>query len=135
MRYSNVYLASVGYELPSKVVTSEDIEDRLTPLYDRLGLPKGRLELMTGIKERRFWENGARPSKVASIAAKRAIESFIPAPIRLPKAELGRVPVIRRLEEAAEIAQAGFDALIIQIDAQAGLVWHGHVAIFEQRIG
>jgi len=28
------------------------------------------------------------------------IESFIPAPIRLPKAELGRVPVIRRLKEA-----------------------------------
>ncbi len=75
MLYNNVCLASIGYELPSKVVTSAEIEDRLTPLYDRLGLPKGRLELMTGIKERRFWKNGARPSSVASIAAKRAIES------------------------------------------------------------
>lgn len=75
MRYDNVRLVSLGYELPGKVLTSDAIEDRLSPLYDRLGLPKGRLELMTGIKERRFWEDGSRPSGVASVAGKRAIES------------------------------------------------------------
>jgi hypothetical protein len=44
-----------------------------------------------------------------------SILSFIPAPIRLPKAELGRVPISRRFKETAEIAQVGFDALVIQM--------------------
>jgi 3-oxoacyl-[acyl-carrier-protein] synthase-3 len=37
------------------VVTSADIEQQLAPTYGRLKLPVGRLELMSGIRERRFW--------------------------------------------------------------------------------
>jgi 3-oxoacyl-[acyl-carrier-protein] synthase III len=58
MRYSNVCIESIGYELPKQVVTSAEIEARLAPLYDRLQLPYGRLEMMSGIRERRFWDDG-----------------------------------------------------------------------------
>ncbi|MBF0170246.1 MAG: 3-oxoacyl-ACP synthase III [Nitrospinae bacterium] len=75
MRYKNVRLASFGYELAPNVVTSADLEERLTPLYDRLRLPKGRLELMTGIRERRFWNKGERPSSAAVRAGEKALRA------------------------------------------------------------
>ena len=36
---------------------------RLAPLYRRLRLPEGRLELMTGIRQRRLWPPGTLPSQ------------------------------------------------------------------------
>lgn len=62
MRFQNVCLESLGYTLPDEIVTSAEIERRLQPLYERLRLPEGRLELMTGIRERRFWPPGTLPS-------------------------------------------------------------------------
>ena len=54
MRFENVCIESVAYHLPENVVTSAELEDRLAPLYDRLNLSRGRLEMMSGIRERRF---------------------------------------------------------------------------------
>src|SRR2546428_2206171 len=68
MRYSTVCIESIGYELPKHVVTSAEIEARLSPLYDRLQLPYGRLEMMSGIRERRFWDDGVNPSDAAALA-------------------------------------------------------------------
>src|SRR2546427_10618705 len=68
MRYSTVCIESIGYELPKHVVTSAEIEARLAPLYDRLQLPYGRLEMMSGIRERRFlgaWRNHTPPRSTA----------------------------------------------------------------------
>ena len=62
MRYENVCLEAVTYTLPEEIITSEEIEARLAPLYERLRLPEGRLELMTGIRERRLWPVGTVPS-------------------------------------------------------------------------
>lgn len=59
--------------LPDEVVTSAQIEEALTPLYRRLRLPEGRLELMTGIHERRFWPPGMLPSEASIASAQRAI--------------------------------------------------------------
>ncbi len=70
IRYSKVCLDTFGYVLPPRVLTSEEIEQRLTPLYARLKLPQGRLELMSGIKERRLWPFGTRPSEAAIHAGK-----------------------------------------------------------------
>jgi len=56
MLYSKVYLESFGYELPPNVVTSNDLEKRLEPVYDALHLQQGQLEAITGIRERRFWD-------------------------------------------------------------------------------
>ena len=74
MRFEKVAIAGVGYDLPPLELTSEAIEDLLAPLYDRLGLHGGRLELMTGIKSRRYWPGNVRPSTVATTAGRHAIE-------------------------------------------------------------
>ncbi len=72
MRYANVCLESIALALPDEVWTSASMEERLRPMYERLRLPFGRLELMSGIRERRVWPEGTRPSD-ASAAAGRAV--------------------------------------------------------------
>jgi 3-oxoacyl-[acyl-carrier-protein] synthase-3 len=73
MHFRRVCLESFGYRLPDEVVTTAELERRLAPLYERLRLPEGRLELMTGIRERRFFPPGTRPSSVSIESARRAI--------------------------------------------------------------
>ena len=73
MHYRNVCLEAFGYTLPDEVVTTAQIEERLTPLYERLRLPQGRLELMTGIRERRFWPPGMLPSEKSVESCEKAI--------------------------------------------------------------
>ena len=72
MRFEHVCIESLAVALPDEIWSSAEVEDRLRPLYERLKLPVGRLELMTGIKERRMWPPGTRPSD-ASAAAGRAV--------------------------------------------------------------
>jgi len=74
MKFKNVFLDSIGYDLPPEIWSSEDVEKKLSPLYERLKLPYGRLELMTGIKERRFWPVDTKPSEIAIKAAERTLE-------------------------------------------------------------
>ena len=73
MRYSRVRIDSFGYELPPNVISSEDLENRLEPLYRKLRLQKGQLEALTGIHERRFWDPGQRVSDGAILAGRKAI--------------------------------------------------------------
>ncbi len=75
MIYQNVCLEAFGYTLPTEIVTSAEIEQRLEPVYRRLKLPMGRMELMTGIRERRFWSPGTLPSENSICSADRAIEA------------------------------------------------------------
>lgn len=80
MRFQHVCIESFGYTLPEEIVTSDEIEERLAPLYERLHLPAGRLELMTGIRERRFFPPGTLPGSISAQSARKAIEaSGIPA--------------------------------------------------------
>src|SRR3954467_11714529 len=72
MKFSHACIESIATVLPDEVWSSAAIEERLRPLYERLKLPAGRLELMTGIRERRMWAPGTRPSD-ASAAAGRAV--------------------------------------------------------------
>lgn len=58
MKYSQVCLDSFVCTIPEVTVTTAELERRLEPLYSRLKLPEGRLELMTGIAERRIWLPG-----------------------------------------------------------------------------
>jgi 3-oxoacyl-[acyl-carrier-protein] synthase-3 len=72
-RYENVCLEAIAYTLPEEVVTSAQIEARLGPLYQRLRLPEGRLELMSGIAQRRFWPPGTRPGEISAGTAEKAL--------------------------------------------------------------
>ena len=51
MKYSRVYVDAIGYELAPVVVTSNEIEQRLSPLYEKLKIQPGQLEAWTGISE------------------------------------------------------------------------------------
>ena len=73
MRYQHVCVETIAYTLPEEIVTSAEIEARLEPLYTRLRLPEGRLELMTGIRQRRFWPRGMLPSEKSVETAEHAI--------------------------------------------------------------
>ncbi|MEC9097264.1 MAG: 3-oxoacyl-ACP synthase III, partial [Planctomycetota bacterium] len=75
MRYTNVVIESLGYTLPSEIVTTSELEQRLAPAYERMRLPEGRMELMTGIKERRFWEAGILPGDKSIESGQQAIEA------------------------------------------------------------
>lgn len=70
MKFSHACIESLATVLPEETWTSAAIEERLRPLYERLRLPAGRLELMTGIKERRQWAPGTRPSAASAKAAR-----------------------------------------------------------------
>jgi 3-oxoacyl-[acyl-carrier-protein] synthase-3 len=73
MKYSRVYIDAIGYELPPVVVTSQELEVRLRPLYQALRMPEGQLEALTGIVERRWWEPGYPPSQGAIEAARKTL--------------------------------------------------------------
>ena len=73
MKYQNVCIEAIGYTLPDEIVTSEELERRLEPLYTRLRLPEGRLEFMTGIRERRFWPPGTLPGEKSVESAAQAL--------------------------------------------------------------
>jgi 3-oxoacyl-[acyl-carrier-protein] synthase-3 len=75
MRYQNVCLESIGYVLPEEVWTTSEVEKKLSPLYERLKLPEGRLELMTGIAERRFWARGITSGQLSVESCKLAMEA------------------------------------------------------------
>jgi 3-oxoacyl-[acyl-carrier-protein] synthase III len=73
MKFENVCLESLAVALPDESWTSAGIEERLRPLYERLKLPAGRLELMTGIRERRMWPTGTRPSDASAAAGRKVL--------------------------------------------------------------
>ncbi len=86
MKFKHAVLESLDYALPEERWTSEEIEERLRPTYDRLRLPAGRLELMTGIRERRVWEPGTAASEASARAGRNVL-----AKSRLPREELDLV--------------------------------------------
>ncbi|MDB6115548.1 MAG: fabH 2 [Lacunisphaera sp.] len=80
MKFAHACIESLVAVLPDEVWTSAQIEERLRPLYERLKLPAGRLELMTGIRERRMWPVGTRPSDASARAGKAVLQQSILKP-------------------------------------------------------
>lgn len=74
MKYSRVHMESIGYELPPVVVTSDDLEARLAPMYETLHILPGQLQMLTGISERRWWQEGHTLSDGAVAAANKALQ-------------------------------------------------------------
>ena len=83
MRFKQVCIESLGYVLPEELLTSDDLEQRLEPLYKRLRLPSGRLELMTGIRERRFWAANTMPSDSSIQSCRHALQAADLAPSQI----------------------------------------------------
>jgi len=73
MKYTKVHLDAIAYELAPVVVTSDELEERLEPVYTKLHLAEGSLASLTGIVERRWWEPGHSLSRSAAAAAGKAL--------------------------------------------------------------
>jgi 3-oxoacyl-[acyl-carrier-protein] synthase-3 len=73
LQYRSVCIEALAYRIPEERVSSLEIERRLAPAYERLRLSEGRLELMTGIVERRFWPPGTMPSDQSVATAEAAL--------------------------------------------------------------
>ena len=80
MRFEHVCIEALATAFPDEAWSSASIEEKLAPLYQRLRLPAGRLELMTGIRERRVYAPGTRASEAGATAGKAALaRSAVPA--------------------------------------------------------
>jgi acyl-CoA:acyl-CoA alkyltransferase len=73
-RHRNVALLSVATTIASRITTSEEIDRRLAPALKRLRLPKGLLQRVAGVHERRNWGEGQTFDDAAVSAGKRALE-------------------------------------------------------------
>lgn len=74
MRFQNVAIIGLAHVEAPHRITSAEIDDRLRPLTDRLGMAPGVLEGVAGIVARRFFDPGVPPSQVATMAAEIALE-------------------------------------------------------------
>ena len=118
MKFSRVYIESVGYELAPIVVTSTELEARLKPMYDTLHISPGQLEALTGIRERRWWKPNTPVSEGAIAAAKKALRERNIAP-----ADIGAVVYAGVCREHFEPATA------CQVAAALGV--QGNAAVYD----
>ncbi len=75
MNFKNVSVLSVAHVDAPHRITSEEIEQRLAPTMKRLGIRPDLLRDLSGIIERRVWDEGTMPSEVAAQAGEKAIEA------------------------------------------------------------
>ena len=72
-RFNNVCIESYAADLPPHEITSEEIEGRLAPLYEKLKVPFGTLEKLSGIRARRCYDPDDSPSQVGTRAVRAAL--------------------------------------------------------------
>lgn len=75
MRFENVSILSVAHVDAPHRVTSQWIEEQIKPVTERLGVPSGILENLSGIIARRFWDEDVQPSDAATLAAEEALKT------------------------------------------------------------
>ncbi len=73
LSFRSVCIEAIGINKPPHEVSSLQIEERLSPLYEKLGIPFGTLERMSGVKSRFFWDDDVLPSQVGLGAVETAL--------------------------------------------------------------
>ena len=74
MLFNNVSIAGLAHVDAPNTLTSKEINERLKPTYERLGIHTDVLGDIAGIHARRLWDEGIQASDVATEAARRALE-------------------------------------------------------------
>ncbi len=74
MIFNNVSVLSVSHVDAPHRVTSAEIQRQLEPTMKRLGIRTDLLRQLSGIMERRVWDEGVMPSDVAAMAGEKALE-------------------------------------------------------------
>jgi len=116
--YRDTAILAVGIAEAPIVVTSDDLDRRLMPTYERLGMQPGMLERLAGVSERRWWPEDVTFIDAAAQAGAKAIadSGIDPASIGL----LIDTSVCKdRLEPSAAVdvhAQLGLSSACLNFD-------------------
>lgn len=105
MRTSSVFIEAVGSHLPTERVSSAAIEDALEEVFHRWKIPRGQLQAMTGIQERRFWPRGVSLAEKGADAVQDAL-----ALCHVPSESIGLMIYASVCREAREPATANLVA-------------------------
>lgn len=74
MHFSRVKIAGVSAVDAPEIVTSLELESAFSETLKRLGHRAGFIEMLTGVKARRFWGPTTRPSDAATLAAEAVLK-------------------------------------------------------------
>jgi 3-oxoacyl-[acyl-carrier-protein] synthase-3 len=74
MIFNNVSIAGLAHIDAPHILTSNEINVRLKPVLDRLGIKTDVLNDIAGISARRLWDAGLEASDVATLAARKALD-------------------------------------------------------------
>ncbi|MGF1526340.1 MAG: 3-oxoacyl-ACP synthase III [Candidatus Competibacterales bacterium] len=77
---NRVAIEAVAYQMAPHCVTTSALEEQILETMTRLDIEPGYIEKMCGIRERRFWDPGVRPSTAATWAANRVLEQAAISP-------------------------------------------------------
>ena len=84
MLFQNVSIASIAHIDAPRPLSSADINTRLKPTLDRLGIKTDVLQDIAGIYSRRMWDDGVQSSDAATMAAEKAL-----AELDVPRDRIG----------------------------------------------
>ncbi len=73
MIFEHVAIESLTIVEAPHRITSAEIEARIGPQGERIGLRPGIIKMLTGVDARRWWDPGVMPSDVATEAAQQAL--------------------------------------------------------------
>ena len=74
MLFKNVSIAGLAHVDAPHTLTTKEINERLQPTLDRLGIRTDVLGDVAGIHARRLWDDGTLASDAATMAARKALE-------------------------------------------------------------
>ena len=74
MKFNDLAIESIAYELPPVAVSTEQLVRRLDPVLRKFKIPVDAMLQLTGIIERRFWPRGLPMHQAATDVARRAIQ-------------------------------------------------------------
>jgi 3-oxoacyl-[acyl-carrier-protein] synthase-3 len=74
MLFKNVSIAGLAHIDAPHTLTSKEINERLQPTLDRLGIRTDVLGDIAGIHARRLWDQGTQASDVATLAGQKALD-------------------------------------------------------------
>ena len=73
MLFQHVAIAGLSHIDAPRRLTSREIDTRLRPTLDRLGIKSNVLEEVAGVRERRLWDGEVRASDAATLAGVKAL--------------------------------------------------------------
>lgn len=83
MQFDNIVIAGLSHVDAPHRIASVDIERKLAPVLEGIGLPEGFIEALTGIVARRWWDAETRPSDAATLAARKVLDEVGVSPERI----------------------------------------------------